>query len=49
MIFLKDAKNLRFVRMNKAGEALLGVNRNDLIGKNDFDFFPEHQADFFIQ
>ncbi len=47
MIFVKDAKELRFVRFNKAGEQLLGYSRKDLIGKNDYDFFPKEQADFF--
>lgn len=47
MIFVKDAKELRFVRFNKAGEALLGIPRTALIGKNDFDLFPEEQARFF--
>jgi PAS domain S-box-containing protein len=47
MIFVKDAKNLRFVRLNKAGEELLGYRRHELFGKNDYDFFPEEEADFF--
>jgi PAS domain S-box-containing protein len=45
MIFLKEAGNLRFVRFNRAGEDLLGYSRNDLLGKNDYDFFPKEQAD----
>lgn len=49
MIFVKDAKDLRFVRFNKAGEELLGIKREELLGKNDYDFFPRAQADFFIQ
>ncbi|MCQ1537481.1 response regulator [Methanocalculus taiwanensis] len=49
MIFVKDADELRFVRFNKAGEELLGVSRKDLIGKNDYDFFPKEQAEAFIQ
>ncbi len=49
MIFVKDAENLRFVRINKAGEELLGYSREDLIGKSDYDFFPPSQADFFIE
>ena len=49
MIFLKDAKELRFVRFNRAGEKLLGYKRTELIGKNDYDFFPKEQADFFIK
>ncbi|WDT76864.1 MAG: CHASE3 domain-containing protein [Candidatus Manganitrophus sp.] len=48
MLFVKEAKELRFVRFNKAGEALLGYAKEDLIGKNDYDFFPKEQADFFI-
>jgi PAS domain S-box-containing protein len=49
MIFLKDAKNLRFVRFNRAGEDLLGYSREELLGKNDYDFFPKEQADFFTE
>jgi len=47
MLFLKDAKDLRFVRFNRAGEDLIGYSRNDLLGKSDYDFFPKVQADFF--
>lgn len=47
MIFVKEAKDLRFIRFNKAGEELLGYSRDDLIGKNDFDFFPKSEAEFF--
>ena len=49
MIFVKDAENLRFVRFNKAGEDLLGYSREELLGKNDYDFFPKEQADNFIE
>jgi PAS domain S-box-containing protein len=48
MIFVKDAKELRFVRLNRAGEELLGFSRDQLIGKNDFDFFPTEQAEHFV-
>jgi PAS domain S-box-containing protein len=47
MIFLKRASDLRFVLFNKAGEELLGYDRRDLLGKNDYDFFPREQADAF--
>jgi PAS domain S-box-containing protein len=49
MIFVKDARDLRFVRFNKAGEELLGFSRQDLYGKNDYDLFPKHEADFFTK
>ena len=47
MIFVKEAQNLKFVRFNKAGEQLIGLSREELIGKNDFDFFPPEQAQAF--
>ncbi|MFB2923637.1 PAS domain S-box protein [Aerosakkonema funiforme] len=46
-IFVKDAENLKFVRLNKAGEELLGYSREELIGKSDYDFFPPEEVDFF--
>ncbi len=49
MIFLKDAKELRFIRFNRAGEDLLGYSRDDLLGKNDYDLFPKEQADWFTE
>jgi PAS domain S-box-containing protein len=47
MIFVKDAEDLSFVRINKTGEDLLGFMRQELVGKNDYDFFPKAEADFF--
>lgn len=47
MIFLKRASDLRFVLFNKAGEQLLGLDRQDVLGKNDHDFFPKEQAEHF--
>lgn len=47
MIFVKDAKELRFTRFNRAGEELLGYSQEELIGKNDYDFFTKSEADFF--
>jgi PAS domain S-box-containing protein len=49
MLFVKDAKELKFVKFNKAGEELLGYSREDFIGKSDYDFFPKEQAEFFTQ
>jgi PAS domain S-box-containing protein len=48
MIFVKEATGLRFIRLNRAGEDLLGFPSDELIGKNDFDFFPADQAERFI-
>jgi PAS domain S-box-containing protein len=49
MIFVKDAKDLRYVRFNQAGAALIGTTTQELIGKSDYDFFPREQADFFTR
>lgn len=48
MIFVKDAAHLRFVRLNVAGERLLGIDRNEMVGRSDRDFFPDEQAELFI-
>jgi PAS domain S-box-containing protein len=47
MVFVKEADELRFARINKAGENFMAISRKDLIDKNDHDFFPKEQADFF--
>lgn len=47
MIFVKEAKDLRFVRINKAEEDFLGIPREKLVGRTDYDFFPADQSDFF--
>jgi PAS domain S-box-containing protein len=47
MVFVKDARELRFVRLNRAAEELLGCRREDLLGKSDHDCFPREQADSF--
>jgi diguanylate cyclase (GGDEF)-like protein/PAS domain S-box-containing protein len=48
MLFVKDAKEHRYVLFNKAGEELLGVSRAELIGRNDHDLFPKREADAFV-
>jgi PAS domain S-box-containing protein len=47
LLFVKGADTLRFERINKALEDLVGYRRQDLLGKSDYDFFPREQADFF--
>lgn len=49
MVFVKETKDFRFVRINKKAENILGLSRNELIGKNDFDFFPADQAELFAR
>lgn len=49
MVFVKDARTLRFVEFNKAGERLTGFLREELLGKSDYDFFPRDEADFFTE
>lgn len=47
MIFLKHASDLSFAFINRAGEALLGRPRAELLGRSDHDVFPAEQA-FFV-
>jgi PAS domain S-box-containing protein len=46
MVFVKDATDLKFVRVNRAGELLMGTERADLLGKSDVDLFPAQAAAF---
>ena len=47
IIFIKDSKNLKFVRVNKSCKDFLSCNEDEILGKDDYDFFPKEQADFF--
>lgn len=50
MVFVKDFNNdLRFTFLNKTAGSILGADIKAFIGKNDFDFFPEDQARFFME
>jgi PAS domain S-box-containing protein len=44
MVFIKDARDLRYVAFNPAAEKLARVSRDQVIGKTDFDLFPHEQA-----
>ena len=46
MIFVKDAKDLRFVRFNKAGEKLLGRTHKDLSVKTTTTSSPKKRRIF---
>lgn len=42
-IFVKDRQH-RWIQVNDAFCCLVGGTRDELIGKSDFDYFPEHEA-----
>jgi two-component system, cell cycle sensor histidine kinase and response regulator CckA len=47
MVFVKDAVTFRFVRLNKAGERILGYPRERLINQDSSDLVPpEEEAHF---
>jgi diguanylate cyclase (GGDEF)-like protein/PAS domain S-box-containing protein len=45
MLFVKEPLEHRYAFINRAGERLLGVSRDELIGKNDYDLLPQEEAD----
>lgn len=49
MLFVKDAEDHRFLEWNRAAEELTGMLKEDVLGRTDFDFFPEEQARFFTE
>lgn len=46
-IFAKDAQQLKWIVWNKFLEDLIGYSKSETLGKSDYDFFPQEQADFF--
>jgi PAS domain S-box-containing protein len=48
MIFVKNVPDLSFKFLNRAGEQMLGVDRDQVIGRNDYDVFPKEEADFIV-
>lgn len=47
-VFVKDVSDFRYTHLNKAGELLLGMNREDFVGKSDYQIFPQKQAEQFL-
>lgn len=51
VVFCKDYKDTsigRYVLINKAAEEFFGHKESEMLGATDYDFFPKHQADFFV-
>ncbi|MCX5772158.1 MAG: PAS domain S-box protein [Candidatus Hydrogenedentes bacterium] len=44
-VFLKDAKEFRFLLWNKCNEEMLGLSEAEVLHKTDYDLFPKEQAD----
>lgn len=44
VVFVKEARELRHVRFNRACEELLGIPEQEILGKNNFDLFPTEVA-----
>ena len=47
IVFLKDSKNLSFSFINKTFEKMHNMSQKEVLGKSDFDFFPQEQAQQF--
>jgi PAS domain S-box-containing protein len=45
MLLVRDARDLTFVRFNRAGEQLLGYSREELLGKSAHDVFAADKAE----
>lgn len=49
MIFVKDATDLHYVRVNRVMEDLTGISRADFLSKTDAELYPENEALFFAE
>ncbi len=43
-VFIKDAQKLRIKYWNKASQEIFGYSKEEVLGKNDYDFLPEDKA-----
>ena len=48
LLGVQDAATLRFVRFNRAGEATLGLRREDLLGRTPHEIFPVEAATRYV-
>ncbi|MBN1515424.1 PAS domain S-box protein [Candidatus Sumerlaeota bacterium] len=48
IIIVKDAQTLRYLRINKSVEQILGFSKENMLGKSVFDIFPEDLAKSFL-
>lgn len=48
-VFVKDGKTLKYLKINKAIERVIGCSQSEFIGKTDYDVFPKAQSDIFIE
>jgi diguanylate cyclase (GGDEF)-like protein/PAS domain S-box-containing protein len=46
-VTVKDARDSRYILVNRAAEALFGVPREQMLGKRIHDVYPKAEADFF--
>jgi diguanylate cyclase (GGDEF)-like protein/PAS domain S-box-containing protein len=47
-ILVKDALDFRYVMINRAGEKLFGISRDEIVGRKDDEIFPKEQADAIV-
>ncbi len=47
MVFVKDARDFRFVRVNRAAERTMGYTRDELVGVDDQLLAPSEETAFF--
>jgi len=46
-ILVKDATDFKYVLLNKTGEEIMGMSRQNVIGRTDYDLYAPQYADFY--
>jgi diguanylate cyclase (GGDEF)-like protein/PAS domain S-box-containing protein len=47
LVVVKDARDQRYVLFNRSAETVLGMSREEMVGKRVQELFPREQAEFF--
>lgn|GEM_PF-5921356 len=47
VVFVKSVPDFRYIRFNRAGEDFLGLHREKILGKTNYDLFSREEADHF--
>lgn len=49
LVFVRGVEDLKYIRVNKAVETFLGLKKEEIIGKTNYELFPKSYADKYTE